>query len=55
MKPENSWKVIKKNGDITWVTTREGVEEISNHEPLTSWLKRFEAGFLKLVPGAEYY
>lgn len=55
MKPENCWKVLKKDGDLIWVTTRKGVEETSDNEPLTSWLERFEKGFLELVPGAEYY
>ena len=55
MQPENCWRVSRHDGGLIWVTTREGVEDISDKEPLTSWLERFEKGLLELVPGAEYY
>lgn len=55
MKMINCWKVTKSNGSVIWTTERNGIQEISNHEPLTGWLDRVEAGMLKLVPGALYY
>lgn len=55
MEMVNSWHVTKKDGRILWTTESDGLEKTSNHEPLTGWLERVEAGMLKLVPGALYY
>lgn len=55
MKMTNSWHVTKEGGSVLWTTERDGQKQISNHEPLTGWLDRVEAGMLKLVPGALYY
>ena len=55
MKRENSWLAVKQEGDLKWITIQDGEEQVSLHEPGTTWLERVEAGFLTLLPGALYY
>lgn len=55
MARENSWQPVLKEGKIQWITENNGEEEISEHEPNTSWGERVEKGMLILLPGSEYF
>ncbi|MET0988751.1 MAG: phospholipase D family protein [Steroidobacteraceae bacterium] len=55
MREENSWRVeLDEKGHLRWVTARDGVEEISTHEPATGLWRRFQVGFYKLFPVEKY-
>lgn len=55
MKRENSWQAKLRDDQVIWVTETNGQEEISTHEPQTTWLERVKEGMLILVPGSEYF
>lgn len=55
MRRENSWQAMIKEGEVQWVTVINGLENVSSHEPQTTWLERVKKGLLILVPGSEYY
>ncbi|MET0656742.1 MAG: phospholipase D family protein [Steroidobacteraceae bacterium] len=55
LRAENSWRVeADDEGHLRWVTTRNGVEEVTTHEPATGLWRRFQVGFYKLFPVEKY-
>jgi len=55
LRAENSWRLVADaKGHIRWFTTREGVEEVSTHEPATGLWRRFQVGFYRLFPIEKY-
>ena len=55
MQPGNSWRVRldADGGKLYWDPGDGG--EVLDHEPETSWWRRFKVGFLKLLPLEKYY
>ncbi|MET0656664.1 MAG: phospholipase D family protein [Steroidobacteraceae bacterium] len=55
MRAENSWRVeLDEKEHLRWITARDGVEEVSTHEPATGLWRRFQVGFYKLFPVEKY-
>jgi len=49
--PKNSYRVLlDKRGDLVWITETNGTKVIYHSEPDTDAWKRFEAGFIEILP-----
>ncbi|MBM9604119.1 phospholipase D family protein [Desulfopila inferna] len=55
MQHQNSWQVLLEADGLVWVADIDGQQSFLQEEPSTSWLKRTQAGFFMLLPGALYY
>lgn len=54
--PENSWHVsLDDDGDIQWVTLRDGEQVISENEPETGYLQRFKSELFSKLPLEKYF
>lgn len=54
LQPGNSWHVgLDAQGTVQWETG--AGDETLNHEPATSWWRRFKVGLIKLLPLEKYY
>jgi cardiolipin synthase C len=45
--------IINERGKLEWHATIDGEEVIATKEPLTSWWRRFNAWFMKIVPASQ--
>jgi cardiolipin synthase C len=45
--------IINERGKLEWHATIDGEEVIETKEPLTSWWRRFNAWFMKIVPASQ--
>jgi len=51
MRAENSWQVeLDDGGSVSWITVRDGAQEVSTHEPATGFWRRTSAAFFGLFP-----
>ena len=52
---ENSWRVtLDRDGRLQWLGREEGVEVHYTSEPATGFWRRFESGFLSMLPIEKY-
>ena len=54
MQPQNSWRVTLENGELTWVTNRDGGVIETHREPDTPWWRRTQSGFIAMLPFEKY-
>jgi len=51
VKPENSYRVmLDSNGNLIWITTIDGKQVIYHNEPEANGWKRFQSGFIEMLP-----
>lgn len=55
MQHQNSWQVLLEADRLVWLADIDGQKTFLQEEPSSNWLKRTQAGFFKLLPGALYY